>query len=336
MSRYLVAGGAGFLGANMVRELLARGHEVVVLDNLCTGSMDNLRDLSSRRFSFLFGDVCDMDVLTKRLNGRFDYIVHLASPASPPVYQRLPFETMWANTIGTRNLLQVTAWSQATFLFASTSEIYGDPEISPQPETYRGNVSTIGPRACYDEAKRLGETITEEFRRQYNARVRISRTFNTFGPFMSPEDGRVVSNLICQALRGDPLTIYGDGSQTRSFCYVDDQIEGLLALLHCEDDTIDPVNVGNPVEMTMIELAEAIIEGVESTSEIVFKPLPTDDPRQRRPDISRAKRLLGWEPKVRFEDGLAQTIQWFRQCLDQKVKPSTTVIEMNSPAFSTP
>jgi nucleoside-diphosphate-sugar epimerase len=316
----VVAGGAGFLGSHLCIRLLSEGHEVVCLDNLSTGRISNVASiLSHPRFRFLQLDI--IEPLPSPF--RVDRIYHLASPASPAAYQKRPVETLRVNSEGTWRLLELASQAGARFLFASTSEVYGDPLEHPQREVYRGNVSTVGPRSMYDEAKRFGEALTVAAERNLNVDVRIARIFNTYGPNMAPNDGRVVSNLIVQALSGFPLTIYGDGSQTRSFQYVDDLVEGLIRLM--DSSYRGPINIGNPNELTIRHLAELIKRLTGSQSEIELRPLPNDDPRRRRPDISLAIERLNWSPLVDFEEGLIRTIQGLSQelgsdrceCMDQ-------------------
>jgi UDP-glucuronate decarboxylase len=303
----LVAGGAGFLGSHLCERLLGEGHAVVCLDNLQTGTSENLRRFEREsRFSFVEADVCE---LPARL--RADHVYNLACAASPPLYQADPVHTMMTSVVGTRNLLEVARRSGGRMLQASTSEVYGDPEEHPQRESYRGSVNPIGIRACYDEGKRAGEALCFDYRRTYGTDVRVARIFNTYGPRMRPDDGRIVSNLIVQALSGAPLTIYGDGEQTRSFCYVSDLIEGLSRLMAVDPNPEMPVNLGNPEEYTINGLAELVLDLTGSRSEIRRLPLPADDPQCRRPDISRAQALLGWSPKTPVVEGLAATIAWF-------------------------
>ncbi len=294
MSRIVLTGGAGFLGSHLARTLLARGDEVVVVDNLCTGRRQNIAELEDRAdFTFLAADVSrELPV-----EGRVDGVLHFASPASPPEYLAIPLETMDVCSIGTRRALDLARAHDARFLLASTSEIYGDPLVHPQSEQYLGNVDPIGPRAVYDEAKRFAETLTSTYHRLYDTRTAIVRIFNTYGPRLRPADGRVVSNFLVQAVDGKPITVYGDGTQTRSFCYVDDEVRGILALF--DSGETEPVNIGNPTEFTMLELADLVREVVGSTSEIVFEALPVGDPVRRRPDITRARERLGWEPPHR-------------------------------------
>lgn len=308
LKRVLVTGGAGFLGSNLVKKLIARGDAVTVLDNFLTGSRRNLEGISSAGLTIVEGDVAN----PPDMPDKFQEIYNLACPASPPQYQKNPIQTFLTSVLGTHAMLELALTNGARMLQASTSEIYGDPEVSPQSETYWGRVNPIGPRSCYDEGKRAAETLCMDYMRARQADVRIVRIFNTYGPGMAADDGRVVSNFIIQALRNEPLTIYGDGSQTRSFQYVDDLIEAFLRIMDTADFT-GPVNLGNPQEFTMLELARKVKELIPaSKSEITFLPLPVDDPRQRRPDISLAKARLGWEPKVPLSEGLPKTIEYFR------------------------
>ena len=309
----VVAGGAGFIGSHLCRALLDRGESVLCLDNLQTARPSNLRALEGQpRFRFLRHDISQplpADLL--RMVPRINRVWNLACPASPPLYQRDPEHTMMTNVVGTNHLLRLAEAAKARFLLTSTSEVYGDPEIHPQAEDYRGNVSCTGPRACYDEGKRAAEALAFDYGRAGRAQVRVARIFNTYGPNMDPGDGRVVSNLICQALRGDELTVYGDGSQTRSFCYVSDMVAGLMALMEAEIDGLQPVNLGNPVEMTVNELLAEVMALSGSPADAVYLPLPVDDPHRRRPDIGRAAALLGWSPRVPLAEGLAATWEWF-------------------------
>jgi UDP-glucuronate decarboxylase len=307
----LVAGGAGFIGSHIIDVLLGEGARVVCLDSYLTGRPQNLRHLArDSRFDFVEGDI--VDALPGEIaRARFTRIFNFACAASPPHYQADPEHTMLTNVVGTRNLLRLAEEKSARFLLSSTSEVYGDPEQHPQREAYRGWVSCTGPRACYDEGKRAAETLTFDYQRAGRADVRVARIFNTYGPRMRPDDGRVVSNVICQALAGDDVTIYGDGSQTRSFCYVSDLVEGLVRLM-ASDVKDGPVNLGNPVELTVSDLVERVLRMTGSRSRVVHRPLPVDDPRRRRPDISRAReRLGGWEPKVALQQGLEATAAWF-------------------------
>jgi UDP-glucuronate decarboxylase len=307
--RVLVTGGAGFIGSHLCERLLADGHEVICLDNFFTGRRENVMPLiGNPRFEIMRHDVVEPWLL------EVDRIYHLACPASPVHYQHNPVKTIKTNVLGSLHALGLAKRVRARVLLASTSEVYGDPEVHPQPEEYRGNVNPIGPRSCYDEGKRVAETLFFDYHRQNGVDIRVARIFNTYGPRMAPDDGRVVSNFVVQALRGQPLTVYGDGLQTRSFCYVSDLVEGLVRLMD-QTDTVGPVNLGNPGEFTMTELAALVLELTGSRSELVHKPLPVDDPRQRRPDISRARKYLGWEPKVPLRDGLVPTIESFRRVL---------------------
>jgi dTDP-glucose 4,6-dehydratase len=311
MARIVVTGGAGFLGSHLCAALLARGDEVVAIDNLITGSPDNLERLFAHDgFTFFERDVSTYISVP----GPVDAVMHLASPASPVDFQRIPIQILKVGGLGTHNGLGLARAKGATFFLASTSEVYGDPLVHPQPETYWGNVNPIGPRGVYDEAKRFAEAMTMAYHRHHALDVRIVRIFNSYGSFMRPDDGRAVSNFLTQAIEGKPITVYGDGSQTRSFTYVDDEIRGFLALL--DSDVSEPVNIGNPdTEHTILDLARLAIEVTGSTSEIVFEPLPVDDPLQRQPDITRARELLGWEPEVGLREGLERTAAYFRQKL---------------------
>ncbi|HEV7368119.1 UDP-glucuronic acid decarboxylase family protein [Arenibaculum sp.] len=304
--RVLVTGGAGFLGSFLCERLLADGHDVLCVDNYFTGSRDNiLHLLDDQRFEVIRHDV------TFPLYIEVDEIYNLACPASPIHYQFDPVQTVKTSVHGAINMLGLAKRTKAKIFQASTSEVYGDPTVHPQTETYWGNVNPVGPRACYDEGKRCAETLFFDYHRQFQLNIRVARIFNTYGPRMHPRDGRVVSNFIIQALQNQPITIYGDGRQTRSFCYVDDLIEGFVRLMGAPDDVTGPVNLGNPGEFTIRELAEIVVEMTGSRSEIVSRPLPQDDPMQRRPDISRAKQVLDWEPKVPLRDGLSRTIAYF-------------------------
>lgn len=306
----LIAGGAGFLGSHFCDAYVAT-HTVVCLDDLSTGRKKNIEHLlSNEHFSFVLADITEP--LPAGVSERhYDVVANLASPASPPRYQQLALETLAAGSLGTWNLLKLAHRDQARLLHASTSEVYGDPEVHPQSETYRGSVNSYGPRSMYDEAKRFGEALIYSFRRAYEAQTTIARIFNTYGPRMDPLDGRVVSNFIVQALKQEPLTVYGDGKQTRSFCYVSDLVEGMVQLIASSEE--GPVNLGNPNEFTVMELAEKVLALTGSRSSIDYRPLPQDDPFQRRPDIGLAKEKLGWEPKVELEEGLRKTIEYFRK-----------------------
>lgn len=311
----LVAGGAGFIGSHLCRALLDAGDRVVCMDNLQTSHPSNLVDLQRHeRFEFIRADVTEplpSSILSR--TGQFDRIYNLACAASPPRYQADPEHTMLTNVVGSDRLLRLAEAAKARFLLTSTSEVYGDPEAHPQVEDYRGNVSCTGPRACYDEGKRAAETLAFDFARTGRADVRVARIFNTYGPNMDPEDGRVVSNVICQALAGGPITIYGDGSQTRSFCYVLDTVDGLRRLMEADIGTVEPVNIGNPRELTVCELTELVLDILDCRIDVAFRPLPQDDPRRRRPNIDRARALLGWEPTTALEDGLRATLAWFEK-----------------------
>jgi len=308
--KILVTGGAGFLGSHLCDRLAKRGFHVVCMDNLYTGSEENISHLLDlTNFEFLQQDVVEPVDL------QFDVIYNLACPASPPHYQRDPVATTRTSVLGAMNMLDLARKNNIPILQASTSEVYGDPEIHPQTETYWGNVNPIGDRSCYDEGKRCAETLFFDYHRQYGTKVRVVRIFNTYGPRMHPNDGRVVSNFIVQALLGQDLTIYGNGQQTRSFCYVDDMIDGFLNMMESSNSFIGPVNLGNPNEFTMLELAEKVRELIGGSSKLVFKPLPSDDPKQRKPDIALAKEKLSWVPTVELEEGLSKTIEYFRKKL---------------------
>ncbi|HAV62941.1 MAG TPA: NAD-dependent dehydratase [Verrucomicrobiales bacterium] len=303
----VVTGGAGFLGSHLVDRLLAEGHRVVAIDNLVTGSVENIDHLAGcRNFRFIQQDVTEFLFL----HGRVDYVWHFASPASPIDYLELPIQTLKVGSLGTHKALGLAKHKGARFLLASTSEVYGDPLVHPQTEEYWGNVNPVGPRGCYDESKRFAEALTMSYQREHRMETRIVRIFNTYGPRMRMRDGRVVPAFVSQALAGKPVTVFGDGSQTRSFCYCSDLIDGIYRLMMSDEPL--PVNIGNPQELTMVEFARAIIAATRSKSKLVFRPLPQDDPKQRRPDISRAKRLLKWSPAVSLEDGLSRTIEYFR------------------------
>jgi dTDP-glucose 4,6-dehydratase len=309
--RVLVTGGAGFLGSHLCERLLVEGHEVLAMDNLLTGNLRNIAHLSGEpRFRFVRHDVTQFIAI----EGPLDAVLHFASPASPIDYLLLPIQTLKVGSLGTHNALGLAMTKSARFLLASTSEVYGDPLVHPQPESYWGNVNPIGPRGVYDEAKRFAEAMTMAYRRAHRVDTRIVRIFNTYGERMRPRDGRVVPALISQALSGEPMTVFGDGSQTRSFCYVSDLIEGIYRLLLSGEP--DPVNIGNPSELSVLEFARTIRKLTGTRSEIVFKPLPEDDPKVRQPDIGRARALLGWEPVVKLEEGLSRTIEYFRNLND--------------------
>ena len=308
--RAVVSGGAGFIGSHLCAALLERDVSVLALDNFITGSADNLEPLQGNpEFEFRQADV-NHGVF---IGGDVRYVLHFASPASPPQYDANPIHTLKVGTIGTMNMLGLARAKNATFLLASTSEVYGDPLVHPQPESYWGNVNPIGPRGCYDEAKRCAEAYAMAYRRMHQVDTRIIRIFNTHGPRMQVQDGRAVPNFMAQAIRGEPLTVYGDGSQTRSLCYVSDLVRGVLAALERGDE--QPVNLGNPEEVSMLELAQTIIRLAGSKSKIDHRDLPVDDPKQRRPDITRARNLLGWQPEVGLEDGLRRTLEYFRSVL---------------------
>jgi len=315
--RALVTGGAGFLGSHLCDGLLGEGFRVVAADNLLTGRLANIAHLrNDGRFEFVEKDVCEPADW-----GALDYVFHFASPASPDDYAKHGIATLRVGSYGTFEALEAARRSKAKFMLASTSECYGDPLVHPQPESYWGHVNPIGPRSVYDEAKRFAEAVTMAFRRYHTVDTRIVRIFNTYGPRMQIRDGRVIPNFMWQALRGENLTVYGDGSQTRSFCYVSDEVEGILRLARSEEHT--PVNVGNPIEFTILECARKVIAVTNSRSQLQFEPLPQDDPKQRRPDISKAKRLLGWEPKVELESGLKLSLEYFRQAvLEEKAAPA--------------
>ncbi len=312
MARVVVTGGAGFLGSHLADALLARGDEVVAIDNLVTGDTANIEHLFGvRDFSFVEHDVSNY----LWVPGAVDVVMHFASPASPIDYLEMPIQTLKVGSLGTHNSLGLAKAKGAKFFLASTSEVYGDPLVHPQTEDYWGNVNPVGPRGVYDEAKRFAEAMTMAYHRTHGIDTRIVRIFNTYGPRMRPNDGRVVSNFIVQALRGEPLTIYGDGTQTRSFTYVDDEIRGFLALL--DSDVTTPTNIGNPGEFTIKELADLVVEMTGSTSEVTYHDLPVDDPTQRKPDISKAAELLGWTPTVQLRDGLEHTIAYFAELIDR-------------------
>ena len=308
--RVVVTGGAGFIGSHLCEELLADGHEVVAIDNLLTGRVENIEHLFSEDgFLFIKHNVSDYI----HVSGVVDAVLHFASPASPADFERIPIPILKVGSLGTMHALGVAKDKGARFLLASTSEVYGDPQVHPQTEDYWGHVNPIGPRGVYDEAKRFAEAMTMAYHRYHGVDVRIVRIFNTYGDRMRPDDGRAVSNFLVQALEGKPLTVYGDGTQTRSFCYVDDEVRGILALLR--SDHVGPVNIGNPDEYTILELASTVLDVTGSSSEIVFEPLPVDDPTQRKPDITLARTLLGWEPTVSLREGIEKTAAYFRERL---------------------
>ncbi len=311
--RILVTGGAGFLGSHLCENLLKKGNEVICVDNFFTGLKRNIVHLMDNPyFEIIRHDICFP------LYVEVDEIYNLACPASPVHYQKDPVQTTKVSVLGSINMLGLAKRLKIKILQASTSEVYGDPEVHPQPEYYRGNVNPIGPRACYDEGKRCAETLFFDYYRQHNLKIKVVRIFNTYGPRMHPNDGRVVSNFIVQALKNEPIAVYGDGTQTRSFCYVDDLVEGIVKMMNSTDDFIGPVNLGNPEEYRIIDLAKKIIDLTGSRSKIVFKPLPQDDPRRRRPDITLAREKLGWEPKTPVEEGLKKTIGYFESLLKEE------------------
>jgi dTDP-glucose 4,6-dehydratase len=323
--RIVITGGAGFIGSHLCDYLIKMGHEVISIDNLITGNLDNIAHLvGEKRFKFINYDVTNFI----HIEGKVDAVLHFASPASPADYLELPIQTLKVGALGTHKTLGLAKAKRARYLLASTSETYGDPLVNPQPENYWGNVNPVGPRGVYDEAKRFAEALTMAYHRYHGLDTRIARIFNTYGPLMRPNDGRVVSNFIVQALKGEPLTVYGDGSQTRSFCYVSDMVEGIIRLLFAEPDAglADsdiqeksihfPVNLGNPHELSVLDIAKLVLSLTGSRSKIEFKPLPVDDPKVRRPDIKKAKTLLGWEPSVGVEKGLSLTIKYFKEKLE--------------------
>jgi dTDP-glucose 4,6-dehydratase len=309
----LIAGAAGFLGSHLTDTILAEGHEVLGVDNLCTGSLENLKHLKNEpRFRFLQQDIC-----TPFDPRHVDYVFSFASPASPADYMRLGIETLMVGSAGTKNLLDVAKKYGAKFLHASTSECYGDPLVHPQTEEYWGHVNPIGPRSVYDESKRFSEALITAYHRYEKVDTRMVRIFNTYGPRLHMNDGRVISNFLAQALRGDNITIYGDGSQTRSFCYVSDEIDGIVRLSRSDEHT--PVNIGNPTEWTILECAKAVLDVTSSKSKIVHRPLPQDDPLQRKPDISKARRMLQWDPKIDLQTGLKLSLEYFKECVAAEV-----------------
>jgi len=309
MANILVTGGAGFLGSHLCKTLIEKGHHVTALDNLYTGSLNNINSIADHpRFKFTQEDVR----IPFDFKNDFDQIYNLACPASPIHYQKTPLKTMQTSIYGAFHVLEFAQQNQSKVLQASTSEVYGDPKIHPQPENYWGNVNPHGLRSCYDEGKRAAESIFFDFHRQFQLPIKIVRIFNTFGPFMNPKDGRVVSNFMMQALQNEDITIYGDGQQTRSFCYIDDLIRGLIVMMQSDKNLTGPVNLGTTNEFSMLELAEKIIQLTHSQSQIIFKPLPEDDPRERQPDLTLAKEQLNWEPQVSFEEGLLRTIDYFK------------------------
>ena len=310
MKKILVTGGAGFLGANLCKKLVQQGHDVLCVDNFFTGSKENIAELIGQKYF----DLMRHDV-TFPLYVEVDEIYNLACPASPVHYQYDPVQTTKTSVHGAINMLGLAKRVHAKVLQASTSEVYGDPEVHPQSETYWGRVNPIGIRSCYDEGKRCAETLFFDYWRQHKTKIKVARIFNTYGPLMHPNDGRVVSNFIVQAIQGNPITIYGDGTQTRSFCYVSDLIDGLIALMNTPEEVTGPINLGNPVEFTMLELAELVIRMTGSVSQIIFQKLPEDDPKQRKPNIDLATKHLNWQPKIHLEEGLQETINYFRKVL---------------------
>lgn len=308
MKKILITGGAGFIGSHLCKRLLTEGNEIICLDNFYTGSKDNVKDLlDNKNFKLITHDI------TEKFSAQVDEIYNLACPASPPHYQYDPIKTMETSVLGVSNMLKLAKENDAKIMQASTSEVYGDPKVHPQTEDYWGNVNPIGIRSCYDEGKRCAETLMMDYHRQHNLKTRIIRIFNTYGPNMDMNDGRVVSNFIVQALKGEDLTIYGDGSQTRSFCYIDDLVEGIIRMMNNPQGFIGPVNLGNPSERTILDFAKIIIEMTGSKSKIISKPLPSDDPTQRKPDLSVAKKELNWEPKIDIKEGIAKTIEYFER-----------------------
>ena len=312
--RILVTGGSGFIGSHLVRRLLNEGNEVLVVDNFYSGTRSNLAEVADNpRLEIVRHDV------TFPLYVEVDEIYHLACPASPVFYQRDPVATTKTSVVGSINMLDLAKRTKAKVLLASTSEVYGDPEVHPQEESYWGHVNPIGIRSCYDEGKRCAETLFFDYRRQHDMPIKVARIFNTYGPRMRPDDGRVVSNFIVSALKGEPLTVYGDGTQTRSFCFVDDLVDGLMRLMATPHEVTGPINIGNPNEFTMSELAEKVISMVDTGTAVEYHPLPSDDPTQRQPNITQAREILGWSPKVELAEGLATTIEYFRSHLAQHV-----------------
>ncbi len=306
--RIIVTGGAGFVGSNLCREFVNRGNEVICVDHMGSSSAGNIQDLKkSKKFKFVKHDI----IKPLKIAGKIDQIYHLASRASPVDYQNYPVETALSNSFGTWNMIQLAVEKKAKLLFSSTSEVYGDPKVNPQPETYWGNVNPIGIRACYDESKRFGEALIKSYNRQYKTKFKIIRIFNTYGPGMRIDDGRVVPNFIKQALKNEPITIYGNGRQTRSFCYISDLVEGTIKMMESNEE--GPINLGNPFERTILDFAQKTIKVTNSKSKLVYQPLPQDDPLQRRPDITLAKKKLGWEPKVDIDEGLRKTAEWFKE-----------------------
>ncbi|WP_166238552.1 UDP-glucuronic acid decarboxylase family protein [Paenibacillus turpanensis] len=316
MKKIVISGAAGFLGSHLTKELLNQGHRVVGIDNLSTGKASNLEDVKDNPlFSFIQFDVSEKYIIELPELQGVDEIYHLASPASPKFYQAAPIDTIYVNTIGTQNMLELARRNDAKILYASTSEAYGDPEVHPQPEEYRGNVNTWGPRACYDEAKRLGEVFCYEYHRLYGVRTKVVRIFNTYSAGLRNDDGRVISNFVTQALTGEDITVYGDGSQTRSFCYVDDTLRAFRLMMDSDEATGEIINVGNPTEYSIMDVALMVQSLTGTSSQITFHELPKDDPKVRRPVIDKAKAILGWEPLVALEEGLQRTIEVYRERL---------------------
>lgn len=316
MKKVLITGAAGFLGSYLAKNLLVEGHQVIGMDNLSTGKLDNIEGiLEDSKFTFIQQDVSDSSWISNDILNGIEEIFHLASPASPKFYQELWLNTMKVNTIGTKNVLELAKINNAKILFASTSEAYGDPEVHPQPEEYRGNVNTWGPRACYDEAKRMGEVLCYEYYTRYGVEVKVVRIFNTYSAGLRNDDGRVISNFVTQALTGSDITVYGTGEQTRSFCYVDDNIRALKLMMVTEEATGNITNIGNPTEYSILEVAELVKSLTDSDSKITFHELPKDDPKVRRPDITKAKEILGWEPEISLEEGLKRTIEVYKRNL---------------------
>jgi UDP-glucuronate decarboxylase len=313
--KVLITGAAGFLGSHLAKDLLAAGCVVVGVDNLSSGKISNIKGLPEDRFIFKEMDVCSRKLLTDADMTNVEEIYHLASAASPKYYQASPFETINVNTIGTKNMLELAKRNQARMVYTSTSEAYGDPEVHPQPETYRGNVNTWGPRACYDEAKRLGEVLCYLYFTEYQTKVKVARIFNTYSAGLANDDGRVISNFVTQAIKGEDITVYGDGTQTRSFCYVTDTINGLKLLMEKDEANGEIINIGNPIEHSILDLAHFVKKLSDSESFITFHPLPEDDPKVRRPVIDKARELLGWAPVKKLEDGLKETIAEYKEKL---------------------
>ena len=318
--RVLITGAAGFLGSHLCDRFRQEGHSVVAMDNYITGTPENLAHLLGDGFELVQHDVTEF----VHVSGELDGVLHFASPASPTDYLELPIQTLKVGSLGTHKVIGLAKAKNARFLLASTSEVYGDPLVHPQPESYWGNVNPIGPRGVYDEAKRFAEALTMAYRRAHGVDTRIVRIFNTYGPRMRPGDGRVVSNFIVQALRREPITVYGDGGQTRSFCYVEDEVEGIFRLF--ASDVSEPINIGNPREFTVSELAELVLELTGSSSEVRYLPLPEDDPKTRKPDITRARELLGWQPEISLREGLSRTIEYFRRLQGEKRLGSPTIL----------